>query len=154
MDAFPHLYSVTATAGPRGAVTLSADGLPPLASEAPAQFGGPGTRWSPETLLTGAVGDCLILTFRGLAGVYRLPWTTLTCAVDGTLDRHDRQTRFTRFRVRARLEVPVGTDVDEARHLLDEAESVCLISRSLRAETTFEATVVSVTHREPALLTA
>jgi len=154
MDPFPHHYAVTASGGPQGDVILDAEGLPPLLSEAPAQFGGPGTRWSPETLMTAAVGDCLILTFRGVAGVRRLPWTSLSCDVDGTLDRVDRVTRFTRFHLHARLEVPEGTDVGEAERALARAEAACLVSRSLNTEVTFDSTVVTAPRDEPVLTSA
>ena len=50
MQSFPHLYSVSARAGSAGEVDLASPGLPALASAAPAEFGGPGDRWSPETL--------------------------------------------------------------------------------------------------------
>jgi organic hydroperoxide reductase OsmC/OhrA len=33
----------------------------------PVDFGGLAGYWSPETMLTGAGGNCLILTFRALA---------------------------------------------------------------------------------------
>ena len=47
-----------------GDVALSGDGLPAIATAPPAEFGGPGDRWSPETLLAAAVADCFVLGFR------------------------------------------------------------------------------------------
>ena len=102
---------------------------------APREFGGPGDRWSPETLLVGAIGDCLILTFRGVAAASRLPWTSLRCRVTGTLDRIDRATQFTDFDIEACLELPSGVDVGRARLLLEKAEQNCLIARSVKGHT-------------------
>jgi hypothetical protein len=34
---------------------------------APAEFGGPGDQWSPESLLAGAIASCFALTFRFVA---------------------------------------------------------------------------------------
>ena len=131
MQAFPHHYTVETSGSGTGDVELKADGLPTLRSVSPIQFDGPGDRWSPETLLVAAVGDCLILTFRAVARASGFAWTSLECDVTGTLDRVERTTRFVAFEVRARLHVPSGTDPDRARQVLEKAERSCLISNSL-----------------------
>src|SRR6266542_2954665 len=95
MQIFPHHYTVTAAGGEHGDIELIAERLPTLRSASPAEFDSPGDRWSPETFLVGAVGDCFILTFRAVARVSQLPWTSLRCRVTGTLDRVDRVTQFT-----------------------------------------------------------
>ncbi len=133
MQNLPHRYSVVASAEPAGDVCLESDRLALLHSSAPAEFGGPGDRWSPETLLTAAIADCLVLTFRAVATASKIPWIALRIEADGTLDRIDRATQFTRFDLRARLRVPSGTNVDQARRALDKAERNCLISKSLKA---------------------
>ena len=132
MQAFPHHYTVTAAAAVQGDVELTAASLPTLRSASPAEFDGPGNRWSPETLLVGAIGDCFILTFRAVARASRLPWASLRCHVTGRLDRIDRVTQFTNFEVHAHLEVQVGTDPEQARRALQKAEQHCLISNSLK----------------------
>jgi organic hydroperoxide reductase OsmC/OhrA len=68
MQPFPHHYSVIAKADTQGDVALAGDRLPPIPSAPPTEFGGPGDRWSPETLFVAAVADCFVLTFRGIAG--------------------------------------------------------------------------------------
>jgi organic hydroperoxide reductase OsmC/OhrA len=138
---FPNHYLVTASEGAAPTVLLESDRLPPLPSAAPAQFGGPGDRWSPETLLVAAVADCYVLTFRAVASASKLPWTTLTCDVDGTLDRVDRVTQFTRFDILARVSLPEGTDEALARRVLEKAERSCLITNSLKADIRFQAEV-------------
>jgi organic hydroperoxide reductase OsmC/OhrA len=131
MQKFPHHYTVTATGSVVGDVDLNAERLSTLRSESPPEFDGPGERWSPETLLVAAVGDCLILTFRAVARTSALAWTSLDCSITGTLDRVERTTRFVAFEIRARLRVPSGTDPDRARRVLEKAEQNCLISNSL-----------------------
>jgi organic hydroperoxide reductase OsmC/OhrA len=133
MQDYPHRYLVTATASTEGDVDLRADSLTPLRSAAPAEFGGPGDRWSPETLLVGAVGDCFVLTFRAVARSAKLAWHLLECDVRGTLDRVDGVPQFTRFEIHARLLAPAETDPDRARRALDRAERGCLIANSLKA---------------------
>ena len=100
----------------------------------PREFGGPGDRWSPETLLTGAVADCLALTFRALARARQLQWTSLEVEVQGTLDRVEGVTRFTSFDVTARLTIPPDSDPDVAERMVERADATCLVTRSLAAD--------------------
>jgi hypothetical protein len=44
--------------------------------------------------MVAAVADCFVLTFRGIAGVSRLPWASVECSVTGTVDRVERVTQF------------------------------------------------------------
>ena len=141
MEPFPHRYQVSAAAGHTGDVMMAAGGLETLRIASPAEFGGPGDRWSPETLLVGAVADCFILTFRALASYSRLPWVSLTCEVDGTLDRLGRATQFTGFRIRAVLRLPEGANHDQAERLLARAEETCLVTQSLKAPSHLEAEI-------------
>src|SRR5262245_2852466 len=131
MQTFPHHYNATATGAALGDIALSAERLPTLRSASPPEFDGPDDRWSPETLLVAALGDCLILTFRAVARASGLVWTSLECGVTGTLDRVERTTRFVSFEIRALLQVPNGTDPDRARSALEKAEQHCLMSNSL-----------------------
>ena len=141
MQEFPHRYSVAAVASVEGDVLLEGDRLPSLASAPPAEFGGPGDRWPPETLLVAAIADCFVLTFRAIAGASKLPWTSLRCDVEGTLDRVERVIQFTGFLVRASLRVPAGTNEEQARRLLARAEQSCLITNSLEGTSHLEAEV-------------
>lgn len=143
MHPYPHFYWTETHGGPTGDVALSATGLPTLATAPPAEFDGPGDRWSPETLLIGAVADCFLLSFRGVARAARLEWTSVDCRVEGKLDRVDGRTRFTEIVVKATLHAPAGTDVERAGQLLEKAEHVCLISNSLNAERRVETKVIT-----------
>ena len=142
MHPYPHLYTVQASASPAGDVPISAPGLPTLSTAPPAEFDGPGDRWSPETLLVAAVADCFLLSFRGVARANKFAWDSLECSVEGKLDKVEGKTRFTHYVVRATLRAPVGTDEAKARQLLERAEHVCLISNSLVGQRSLESTVV------------
>jgi organic hydroperoxide reductase OsmC/OhrA len=133
MQPFPHRYVASAVAGTEGDVSVESERLPSLRTASPAEFGGPGDLWSPESLLVAAVADCFVLTFRGIAAVSKLPWTSLVCEVTGILERVDRVTKFTEFHVQARLQVPEGTSTEQATRLLAKAEATCLVTRSLTA---------------------
>jgi len=144
MQAFPHTYAVATAAGPTGEVVLKSPGLEPFPTAAPAEFDGPGNRWSPETMLVGSVANCFVLTFRAIANASQFHWASLAVDVNGTLERIDRVTRFTAFTIRATLEVPAEASEEQARRLLTKAETTCLITRSLSATVHLELDVRAV----------
>ena len=141
MQPFPHHYEVTAAATVTGDVALGGRALPNVPSAPPAEFGGPGDRWSPETLLVAALADCFVLTFRGIAGLSRFSWVSLECNVTGTVERVDRVSQFTALEIRARLRVPSGALDEQARRLLTKAEETCLVTNSLKVHPHLESVV-------------
>ena len=141
MQDFPHHYKVAANANPDGNVILSSEGLDDLASAAPAEFGGPGDQWSPETLLAAAVADCFILGFKAIAQASRFSWNSLQCEAEGVLERIDHVTRFTEFHIRAALVIPADADEERAKLLLEKAETTCLVTNSMTSKLHLDATV-------------
>lgn len=141
MQAFPHHYRVEARAQAEGSVVTTADDKDPIEAAPPRPFGGPGDRWSPEELLMAAVADCLILTFRAVARASGFDWTGIECRSEGTLDRAERQLKFTEIHTEARLSIPAGADPEQARKLLEKSEASCLITNSLSAQTRLSITI-------------
>lgn len=131
MENFPHHYTVKGSASPDTNVSLSSEGVSDIVSAAPIQFGGPGDKWSPESLLVAAVADCFILGFKAIARASRFEWKSLQCEVEGILDRQEKVTRFTEFHIKASLEVAAGKKHDMAVRLLEKAKLTCLITNSL-----------------------
>lgn len=138
---FPHHYRVSGQAVSKGDVSLSSENLPALASNAPAQFGGPGNQWSPEDLITAAVADCFILSFRAIAAASKFAFESLEVSVEGTLDKVERDMLFTGFKIHATLCIPAGADADRGKKLLEKAETTCLITNSLKSDVHLECTV-------------
>lgn len=132
MHPYPHTYVALATGEQRGPVTVDSPELPCLQTEAPPEFDGPGGVWSPETLVCASIVDCFVLTFRAVSRAARFEWSTLECQVEGVLEKVDAVSQFTRYKIFAKLIVPVGTDEARARELLERAERGCLIANSLR----------------------
>ena len=141
MQDLPHHYVATASALSDSSVLLESPGVENIESAGPAEFGGPGDRWSPETLLVAAVADCFILSFKAIARASKLDWVSLKCNVIGDLDKIDRVTQFTAFHISAVLEVPKGLRDGKAERLLEMAEKSCLITNSLTAESHLQAQV-------------
>lgn len=141
MQDLPHLYKASANTEFESTVFVSSAGVPSIETAGPVEFGGPGDAWSPEALLVAAVADCFVLTFRAIARASKLEWTSLDCAAQGTLDKLEKVTQFTRFELTVALTVPAGTDERKAERLLERAEHHCLITNSLKAGSTLDATI-------------
>ena len=135
MQGFPHHYLATASGGNEGSVVVSGEGLPELDTQAPPQFGGPEGVWSPETMLSAAVANCFILSFRAIARASKFEWNSLECSVEGVLDRPERVTFFTAFNIHVVLHLPNDTKMEMAQRLLEKAEEICLVTASLKSET-------------------
>ena len=134
MQGYPHHYLSSAAGGKEGNVVVSGKGLPDLDTQSPPEFGGPKGIWSPETMLSAAVANCFILTFRAIARASKFKWNSLECDVEGVLDRVERTTLFTQFNISAVLHVPADTREALAERLLEKAEKICLITASLKSE--------------------
>jgi organic hydroperoxide reductase OsmC/OhrA len=143
MHPYPHVYTAAASGEPSGLVPVTSPAAPDLATAPPPQFDGPEGYWSPETLLTAAVANCFILTFRALARTAKFEWLRLECKVEAVLEKVDGITQFSRFDTHATLTVAPGTDEAKAKQLLERAEHYCLIANSLRGARTLEASIVT-----------
>ena len=131
MKPSPHRYSVRLAGGPTGDAELFADNRPGLLSAPPAEYDGPGDEWSPEHLLLAAVQSCLLFTFRAVARNSKVEFSSIDIETEGTVDRQDGVTRFTRIVVHPMLVVPAGTDSARVLAALQKAEKHCLVSASL-----------------------
>ena len=142
MQNFPHHYRVTATGAVEGNVTVASADLPSLQTASPPEFDGPHGLWSPETLLTAAVADCFILTFRAVAHASKLEWNQIECKASGVLDRIEGVTRFTEMHIAVKLHLPAGSDAERAQRVVEKSEQACLITNSLNAKIVLEVEVV------------
>ena len=134
MEPFPHHYTVTASGDKADShITVTASGLPDLTTNAPAEFGGPGNQWSPESLFMAAVADCFVLTFRAIAQGSRLQWDQIRCQATGTLDRVDRKPQFTEIQLHITVTPQGDISTERVQRILEKAEDGCLITNSLNA---------------------
>ena len=131
MKPLPHRYDVRLTGSPTGYATLTAPGVPDMATAPPSDFDGPGDAWSPEHLLLAAVETCFLFTLRAVAQASRIEFTSLDLSGEGTVDRHDGGMRFTEIVLRPRLRLPAGADEGKARRAMEKSEKACLVTASL-----------------------
>jgi peroxiredoxin-like protein len=141
MHALPHRYRLMLDGGPDGRARVASAGLPDLESSPPAEFDGPGDRWSPEHMLVAAVLACFLFTLRGVARASKIEFTQLHCKGEGVLDRQEGGYRFIEVILQARVSVPAGTDREKAKRVIEKSERACLISRSLACPVRLEAEV-------------
>ena len=134
MEPFPHHYTATASGDKANShVTVTASDLPGLTTNAPAEFGGPGNQWSPESLLMAAVADCFVLTFRAIAQGSKLEWNQIQCQATGTLDRIERKPQFTEIQLHVTVTPQGDIGTERLQRILEKAEDSCLITNSLSA---------------------
>jgi organic hydroperoxide reductase OsmC/OhrA len=134
MEPFPHRYTVTASGKETNShITVAASGLPDITTNAPSEFGGPGDQWSPESLFMAAVADCFILTFRAIAQGSRVQWNQIQCQTTGTLDRIDREPKFTEIQLHITVTPKGDISTERVQRILEKAEDSCLITNSLSA---------------------
>ena len=141
MHPFPHRYAVSAMAGPASVVTLRSAELEDIQSTAPPEFGGPAGNWSPETLFVAAIAYCYILSFRSVANASKLEWSEIDCDAVGVLEKTTEGLWFPVIELAVTLRIPAGSDIARAERLLEKAEQVCLVSKSLRSEVRLQVAV-------------
>jgi peroxiredoxin-like protein len=105
---------------------------------APAQFGGLEGRWTPEDLLLGAIASCFTTTFRVVAEHSKWEYLDLQVEASGTVEKADSGYQFTQIVVRPVLKISGETERERALHLLQKANSLCLVSRALAVALAFE----------------
>jgi organic hydroperoxide reductase OsmC/OhrA len=142
IDSHEYHLTVTGKGTKAGLLEAPGDGLPPLEVASPPEFGGPEGIWSPEHLLVASVSACLMTTFRSIAehsGVDVLEYTDTPI---GRLARGDDGLySIDRVTLRPKVTVPAGSRVDRTLRIIEKAERVCLISRSVSCEVVLEASV-------------
>lgn len=98
---------------------------------APPEFGGEPGLWTPEHLLLAAVSTCYVSTFRAVAEASNLEFHGMEVAVEGTIEKQEGGFKFTKIVLRPVLIIHRDEDRERAGRLLEKAERVCLVSRSL-----------------------
>ncbi len=134
MKALPHSYQVTTISDGAATINLDTADAPSIETAAPVEFGGPGGTWTPESLLTAAVADCFMLTFKAYSAASKLPWVSLQCSVEGVLDKVGRDMAFTKFIITAKLTLPADGSIEKVQRILERSEKQCLITNSLQSD--------------------
>lgn len=136
-------YRTTArwTEHTRGIVEV--EGIPRTINfAAPPEFGGEPGLWTPEHLLLAAVSTCYVATLRAVAEASKAQFHSLELTAEGTVEKQEGGFRFTRIVLRPVVAILREEDRERMGRLLEKAERVCLITRSLDCNTVLEATIL------------
>lgn len=109
---------------------------------APPEFGGESGVWTPEHFLLAAVASCFVATFRGVARNSKLDFQGIEISVEGVIEKDGGSLRFTRLTLRPVLIIRSEEDRERALRLLEKAERICLIARSLSSEVQLESNIL------------
>ena len=140
-----HDYHVTVTGtGPKtGTLSAPKDHLPEMAFASPPEFGGPPHTWSPEHLFVASLATCLMTTFQAMAANSGMEVLEYRDNSTGHLQQADNGLySIDRVVLRPTVVISADSKIDRAHRLLEKAEHVCLIGRSVNSETVLEATVL------------
>jgi len=111
---------------------VDGEGIPRTINFAsPPEFGGEPGLWTPEHLLIAAVGTCYVATLRAVAEASKAEFHALELAVEGTIEKQEGGFRFTNIVLRPVVTIEKEEERERMGRLLEKAEHVCLVSRSL-----------------------
>jgi peroxiredoxin-like protein len=127
---------------------LRAAVLPELHVDAPPEFKGHTGAWTPEHLFVASVNSCFMTTFLAIAENSKLDFVSFSAGAQGKLENRDGSGFImTEITLRPKLLVRRDQDMARAARILEKAEKHCLISNSIKAQTTLEAQI-EVANRE------
>lgn len=108
----------------------------------PPQFpGGVEGIWSPEHLFTAAVSSCFMTSFTAIAEYSKFEFESLDVESSGVMSKEDGKFVMSKVILKPLLLIRDETQIKKAHRLLEKAEEICLISRSIKSEIEFHPVV-------------
>jgi organic hydroperoxide reductase OsmC/OhrA len=117
---------------------LHAGGNPEIEVATPAEFGGPKNKWTPEDLIAGAVGSCMMtssLFFLEKAGIKLTSYVSNATAI---MDKTREGLAITGISVEVTITVADEADIESAYTAIEKAEATCPVSKALKFSITLE----------------
>jgi len=126
----------------RGFVELE-HGAPRIINfSAPPEFGGEPGFWTPEHFLLAAVATCFTATFRAVANASKLDFQGIEVGIDGVIERDSGGFRFTKITLKPVAIIFAEQERERAQRLLEKAEKICLVTRSLSSAIELESKIL------------
>ncbi len=134
-----HLYNVRVTWKEGKVGELSSEELDEKVKIAtPPQFpGGVEGIWSPEHLFTAAVSSCFMTSFTAIAEYSKFEFESLDVESAGVMSKEDGKFVMSKVILKPLLSIRDESQIKKAHRLLEKAEQICLISRSIKSEIEF-----------------
>jgi peroxiredoxin-like protein len=111
---------------------------------APPEFGGEPGLWTPEHLLVASVSTCFVSTFRAVAEASKFEFDGVEVETEGVIEKLEGGFRFTKITLKPQVTIHDEKDRERVGRLLEKAERVCLVSRSLACTIILDAKIVVV----------
>lgn len=139
-----HEYNVTLERTGKRVASLQAPGISEKIKVAtPPQFpGGVEGVWSPEHLYTASVVSCFFTSFEAIAEYSKFEFVDLKVESSGILEKQDGKFVMSEVLLKPVLTIKDETGEKKGHRLLEKAEQICLITRSVKTEVHLEPTVV------------
>ncbi|HXV72074.1 MAG TPA: OsmC family protein [Acidimicrobiia bacterium] len=143
IDSHDYRVEIVGSGEKTGFLTATVDSLPEIYVASPPEFGGPEKVWSPEHLFVASIASCLMTTFRSIAARSGVDVLDYTDEAVGRLRRGD-DGLYSIESVVLRPSIVISSDskMERAQRLIEKAEQVCLISRSIRSEVILDASIM------------
>lgn len=144
-----HNYDVTISwKGGKTGEAHSADLDQSIKIATPPEFpGGVERIWSPEHLFTAAVSSCFMTSFTAIAEYSSFEFDSLETESSGIMEKADGKFVMSKVILKPKLTINDESALKKAHRLLEKAEQICLITRSIKSEIVFEPQVI-VTDQE------
>ena len=134
-----YVYRVSAAStAVRSGVVTAEEIQSSIAFSAPPEFQGEAGQWTPEHLFVASVAGCFVSTFSGMAQFSKFEFLSLDLEVKGVLSKEEGGWRFTQVNLHPRLKIGQEKNRERASRLLEKAEKMCLIARSINSKVILE----------------
>ena len=143
MDVKPkvYLYHTAVKWTEQRKAIISSAGKRDIQVATPPEFKGHENIWSPEDLFVASANICLMTTFLAVAERAGLVFTSYESAAEGKLELVEGKFQFTAITLKPTITLPANADATKAKELIEKAEANCLISNSMKAKVSLEATI-------------
>lgn len=135
-----HTYDLTVTWNEGRFGSMSSNKLNDSIKVAtPPEFpGGVEGIWSPEHLFVASVSSCFMTSFTAVAEYSKLDFSDLQIESIGTMSKENGKFVMSKILLKPVLTIDDETKEKKAYRLLEKAEEICLISRSIKSEVVCE----------------
>jgi peroxiredoxin-like protein len=97
--------------------------------------------WSPEHLFVASVSSCFMTSFTAIAGFSKFEFDSLKVNSNGKMEKVDGKFIMSEITLKPILTITDEKYEKKAYRLLEKAEEICLISRSIKSKILFEPVV-------------
>ena len=94
--------------------------------------------WSPEHLFTASVSSCFMTSFTAVAEYSKLDFSDLQIESIGTMSKENGKFVMSKILLKPVLTIEDESKEKKAYRLLEKAEEICLITRSIKSEVVCE----------------